>query len=676
MLRARPIRARGDELVNCMWTRPYSAKVARRQIGRGLRANRRPGFIRTEDKQDKEISSPPPPPPPPSSSIPKVGGSKGTKTFNGKVVDAQQLSYEPVPVDDQPPVPHLAHNLDRVLFDPGVHFLKDPRTEVYNFTPFLEKIMSIRDFDFDYIAKYVPSGKDSKLATLAQEKGKRFVGSSSSLTGVLTQFHHVLSHFRPPLTVDVSKHFPGSTTSFTTAQTRPVSLFLRYNSRTNTYAVDADKAENRDIILSILGNCLETMLTTPERQFRNYHKSRSHLLDPSLKNSSQQSTYHYTSCGEFLMRSQLDCFDERLPGTGVFDLKTRAVCAVRHDLDYVQVNDGSNYQIRSLEGTWESFSREWYELIRSTMLKYSLQARIGRMDGIFIAYHNVRQMFGFQYVPLSDMDRIFHTVRSKKNPDAMSVENAISGKPPAAPKPVPESLQGQVASHIADSEFRLSMELFEHTLNELISHHQGDQQQLSYNLVFEAKQAGTMIIYAKPMLDKDINHIQTTNTEAPGDPRPANDPKYKPNRDPHRIWKHAETDLENIPKDVAVFKLETRNIIDNNLPVPLDEYPTMDNLNARWRVKWKISKPTGAEAAQLYKETFKDHPSVLRPIVSEPLLERIDESEERDRRTKLLSEIAPPNPLQTKLRQLSSQGARSHKKRHSKDKIIWTPKKI
>ena len=32
------------------------------------------------------------------------------------------------------------------------------------------------------------------------------------------------------------------------------------------------------------------------------------------------------------MRSQLDCQDSRLPGTGVFDLKTRACVTIRMDI--------------------------------------------------------------------------------------------------------------------------------------------------------------------------------------------------------------------------------------------------------------------------------------------------------------------------------------------------------
>lgn len=35
---------------------------------------------------------------------------------------------------------------------------------------------------------------------------------------------------------------------------------------------------------------------------------------------------------KFVMRSQLDCQDTRLPGTGVFDLKTRACLPIRMDI--------------------------------------------------------------------------------------------------------------------------------------------------------------------------------------------------------------------------------------------------------------------------------------------------------------------------------------------------------
>lgn len=102
------------------------------------------------------------------------------------------------------------------------------------------------------------------------------------------------------------------------------------------------------------------------------------------------------------MRSQLDCHDPRLPGTGVFDLKTRAALPVRIDL--MNYKQHSTYLIRTLQGRIESFEREYHDLMRSAFLKYSFQARIGNMDGVLVAHHNTARIFGFRYIPLSEME--------------------------------------------------------------------------------------------------------------------------------------------------------------------------------------------------------------------------------------------------------------------------------
>lgn len=102
------------------------------------------------------------------------------------------------------------------------------------------------------------------------------------------------------------------------------------------------------------------------------------------------------------MRSQLDCHDPRLPGTGVFDLKTRAALPIRMDL--MNYKQHSTCLIRTLQGEMESFEREYHDLMRSAFLKYGFQARIGNMDGILVVHHNTARIFGFRYIPLSDMD--------------------------------------------------------------------------------------------------------------------------------------------------------------------------------------------------------------------------------------------------------------------------------
>ena len=88
---------------------------------------------------------------------------------------------------------------------------------------------------------------------------------------------------------------------------------------------------------------------------------------------SVSSCFHYlrnmlSQSNKFALRSQLDCFDSRLPGTGVFDIKTRAVMTIRHDL--LNFEESSGYQIHTLQGLVESFEKEYYDLIRSAFLKY------------------------------------------------------------------------------------------------------------------------------------------------------------------------------------------------------------------------------------------------------------------------------------------------------------------
>lgn len=102
------------------------------------------------------------------------------------------------------------------------------------------------------------------------------------------------------------------------------------------------------------------------------------------------------------MRSQLDCHDDRLPRK-TFDIKTRGSIALRRDM--LNHLSASGYQITSLTGHLSSFEREKYDLIRSAFLKYSMQVRIGAMDGIFLAYHSGEQIFGFEYLPLEELDK-------------------------------------------------------------------------------------------------------------------------------------------------------------------------------------------------------------------------------------------------------------------------------
>ncbi len=174
------------------------------------------------------------------------------------------------------------------------------------------------------------------------------------------------------------------------------------------YGIDADKeasgeAENSNYVLTSLGKSMEKMLTTTPEDYQRFTRVNSHKVSEEEKNKLE--SYHYARVGDLMMRSQLDCVDERLPRK-TFDLKTRAVVAVRNDrANWVE---SSGYQIRKSQGLLESFEREHYDMCRAALLKYNFQARIGHMDGIFVCFHNTATVFGFQYLSIEEMNlRLF-----------------------------------------------------------------------------------------------------------------------------------------------------------------------------------------------------------------------------------------------------------------------------
>ena len=285
---------------------------------------------------------------------------------------------------------------------PGIYQLQDPRSRVYNFDPYLQNIMPVADFDFNALKEYITSSKDEALKKIAREHGKRYVGSTSSMTSALAHFHYLLSHWRPVNTSMMSKTFHAESSNFTELLRTPSAIFLRW--KDGSYAIDADKQFDSANILSMLGKTMEKLLTLHVDDFEKYRKSNSAEVSEDEKTAPE--AYHYSTMGDFLMRSQLDAHDPRLPGTGMFDLKTRAVVSIR--MDVTNYEHGLGYQIKTRQGQWESYEREYCDLIRAAFLKYSMQVRMGRMDGIFVAFHNIERIFGFQYISLAEMDSAIH----------------------------------------------------------------------------------------------------------------------------------------------------------------------------------------------------------------------------------------------------------------------------
>ncbi|KAF4945487.1 hypothetical protein FGADI_11850 [Fusarium gaditjirri] len=384
-----------------------------------------------------------------------------------------QLKLEAVEEESRRSVPTLAHQLDKVLFNGGPYQLQDQRTRVYNFDPYLASIMPVDEFDFDALKEYVTSSKDSRLTELCAKYKKKYCGSTSSMTAMLSQFHFLLSAWRPLSFRHLSRSFDVEYDTFTLLTRGPAAAFARY--KDGVYAIDADKEFDTANVLSMLGKSMEKLLTLKKTQFEKYRRSRSHELSEEEKNADE--AFHFSTLGDFMMRSQLDAYDPRLPGTGMFDLKTRAVVSIRMDVEGYE--KGVGYEIRSRFGTWESFEREYYDMIRAAFLKYSLQVRMGRMDGIFVAFHNTQRIFGFQYISLEEMD---------------------------------EALHGTANRNVGNEEFEVSVKL----LNDLLDRATKRFPEKSLRLHIETRPTNPPLTYffAEPVSDEEIQETQEKGNEA------------------------------------------------------------------------------------------------------------------------------------------------------------------
>jgi hypothetical protein len=338
-------------------------------------------------------------------------------TAVGGLLGADDVNVERVEPLREMRVAQLAHGLDRVLFNPGLHWLRDVRTGIYNFEPRLRDIYDVDLFDYSALPPYRTSSKDPELAELVLKLSKKYSGSTSSMTGLLSHIYFLLSAWKQPDLSGYSSGFAALPKSYSYGAKLPASIVLQrfeeeYQGKNVVrYAIDADKGKDgagdtSNYVLMQLGKSVEKLLTSNMEEYEKHLRVNSHTLSPEAKEKPE--AYHYATSGKLLMRSQLDCLDERLPRKS-FDLKTRSVIAVRQDrANWVE---SSGYKIRHATGVFESFEREMWDMTRATMLKYFFQARIGNMDGILVAFHSTSTMFGFQYLPCEDMaKRLFSSV--------------------------------------------------------------------------------------------------------------------------------------------------------------------------------------------------------------------------------------------------------------------------
>ena len=270
------------------------------------------------------------------------------------------------------------------------------------------------DINWDAIPPFITSSRDPSLLKLAEQNGAKLMGSTSSVSSLLSQFHFCLTDFAPIKIDDLSHWFKFRPTSHTRASVKPSISFLRKRSPV-VWGIDnppsGDPKQNQ--ILIDLGKSLERHLTFEGEDFnRIFVKQRDKDGNPlpnqyTIDEIQESEAHAFMKTGSLLLRSQLDCEDLTVRSNKkVFDLKTRATLPIR--LDVGNYKNYTDYKLTSKNGLFNSFEREFYDMGRAAFLKYSFQCRIGDMGGVMVAYHNTQEIFGFEYIPVESMDKVVY----------------------------------------------------------------------------------------------------------------------------------------------------------------------------------------------------------------------------------------------------------------------------
>jgi hypothetical protein len=91
-----------------------------------------------------------------------------------------------------------------VFISPGVHWVQDPRSRVYNFTPYIQKVPKVEDFAFERLEGFTRSSQDTDMQVLAKEVKKSYTGSTSSLSGFLSHIYFLIGSDMPVNTDELS----------------------------------------------------------------------------------------------------------------------------------------------------------------------------------------------------------------------------------------------------------------------------------------------------------------------------------------------------------------------------------------------------------------------------------------------------------------------------------------
>lgn len=312
--------------------------------------------------------------------------------------DLKKLEDVSLNADFQRPPP-LFHGLEKIVRTEGIY----PSTQ---FPESLIKLPTYTEEAYNRISNYVRPSSDTTLRNLAVKNKSKYVSGSSSLTDALQQIYYAISNFKSPDITGLGKNYDHMNMNYMSAYRKPTTFLLK-KLPGGIYAIDGDKGPGLTSTKVLMhgGIILESLFTTEAEFFKKIMNTEVELSeqDKNIIEGAGKS-FRFRKIGNLLIRSQIDCGATDENGNYfVFEIKTRATAPIRYDLEnYYKYFD---YKITKRNGLHSSYEREYFDLIRSILLKYFFQIKIGKMDGAFISYHNTQEIFGFEYLKLDEIEQ-------------------------------------------------------------------------------------------------------------------------------------------------------------------------------------------------------------------------------------------------------------------------------
>lgn len=292
-------------------------------------------------------------------------------------------------------IPQLKHNLEAQLSKSEFSFMR-------------LKLCQPENFDFSKIPEYKSSKFDPELLKLAKENNCKFFSSTSSFTSILAKFYCLVSNDRR-LSFEPGPLFAREPRRFTKTLRAPTSCILT-RMPYGGYSIDYERSkledEESNPVMMKLGHSIERQLCNTEKEFEYF--TLDCASDELMCPINEENTFNYTQVclqlskfSNFLLRSQIDCVNQSLDKT--FDLKSRATFPIR--MDPYNYRKFSNFEFTKRNTLFNSPEREYYDILRSAGLKWLFQAKLGCMDGLFVAYHNVATILGVEYIPVTRLEQ-------------------------------------------------------------------------------------------------------------------------------------------------------------------------------------------------------------------------------------------------------------------------------